>query len=122
MVIDPETAAVYAQLAKELRAAGLLFVHLVDHSAMGGPTPNPDVTKGIREAFGGTLILAGGFDAAKAERALEDKKGELVAFGRPFIANPTLVTKLKTGAALRAPNFKLAYSPGPEGYIDYPLD
>ncbi len=122
MITDPETAAVYAQLAKELRAAGLLFVHLVDHSAMGGPTPNPDVTKGIREAFGGTLILAGGFDAAKAEQALEDKKGELVAFGRPFIANPTLVTKLKTGAALRAPNFKLAYSPGPEGYIDYPLD
>lgn len=83
---------------------------------------SPELTRGIRETFGGTLIISGGFDGAKAERALEEKRGELVAFGRPFIGNPTLVKKLKTGAALRAPDFKLAYTPGPEGYVDYPLD
>lgn len=122
MVTDALTDAVYLQLAKELKAAGLVYVHLVDHTAMGGPKPSPELTKGIREAFGGILILAGGFDGAKAEQVLEEKRGELVAFGRPFIGNPTLVKKLKTGAALRAPDFKLAYTPGPEGYIDYPLD
>ena len=122
MVTDPQTDAVYLQLARELKAAGLVYLHLVDHSAMGGPQPKPELTAGIRAAFGGTLILSGGFDGAKAEKALEDKRGELVAFGRPFMANPTLVKKLKTGQAVRAPNFKLAYTPGPEGYLDYPLD
>jgi len=122
MKTDADTDAVYLQLMKELRAAGLVYIHVVDHSAMGGPKPKPELIKGMREAFGGTLILAGGFDAATAEKALEEKRGELVAFGRPFMANPTLVKKLKTGQALRAPDFKLAYTPGPEGYIDYPLD
>lgn len=122
MVPDADTDAVYVQLAKELRAAGLVYVHLVDHSAMGGPKPKPELVAGIREAFRGTLLLSGGYDAAKAEQALQDKRGELVAFGRPFLANPTLVKKLKTGQALRAPDFKLAYTPGPEGYSDYPLD
>ena len=93
MVTDALTDAVSLQLAKELKAAGLVYVHLVDHTAMGGPKPSPELTKGIREAFGGTLILAGGFDGAKAEQALEEKRGELVAFGRPFIGNPTLVKK-----------------------------
>lgn len=122
MVTDADTDAVYLQLAKELRAAGLVYLHLIDHSSMGGPKPKPELTAGIRETFDGTLLLSGGYDGAKAEQALQDKRGELVAFGRPFLANPTLVKKLKTGQALRAPDFKLAYTPGPEGYIDYPLD
>lgn len=123
MVTDEDTDAVYLQLMKELRAAGLVYVHVVDHSAMGAPQPKAELLKGMREAFGGTFIVAGGFDeASKAESALGAKRGELVAFGRPFLANPTLVKKLKTGAALRAPDFKRAYTPGPEGYIDYPLD
>jgi N-ethylmaleimide reductase len=122
MVTDADTDAVYLQLAKELRAAGLVYVHVVDHSAMGGPKPKAELVKGIREGFGGTLILAGGFDGATAEAALQEKRGELVAFGRPFLANPTLVKKLKTGAQLRAFDFKFAYAPGPEGYADFPLD
>lgn len=122
MVVDPENDAVYLKLAAELRTAGLVYVHLVDHSAMGAPAPKPELVKGMREAFGGTLILAGGFDKAKAEAALQEKRGELIAFGRPFLANPTLVKKLRTGAPLRPFDFKRAYSPGPEGYVDQPLD
>ena len=122
MVPDADTDAVYLQLMKELRAAGLLYVHLVDHTTMGGPAPKAELTAGLRETFGGTFIISGGFDGPKAEAALQAKRGELVAFGRPFLANPTLVKKLKTGQQLRSPDMKLAYTPGPEGYIDYPLD
>jgi N-ethylmaleimide reductase len=46
-----------------------------------------------------------------------------VAFGRPFISNPRLVTKLRSGAALRPADHATFYSPaGPEGYIDYPVE
>lgn len=75
----------------------------------------------IVSAFGGTFIVVGNLDAARAEAALTEHRGELVAFGRPFISNPDLVAKLKTGAAFRPPNPKTFYTPGAEGYTDYPL-
>ena len=120
MVADGDTEAVYLQLMKELRTLGLVYVHVVDHSSMGAPKPSSSLLRGMREAFGGTFIVAGNFDAARAEAALDGKYGDLVAFGRPFIGNPDLVTKLKTGGELRAPDFKSFYTPGPEGYTDYP--
>jgi N-ethylmaleimide reductase len=45
-----------------------------------------------------------------------------VAFGRPFLANPRLPSKLKSGAALLAADMSTGYTPGPKGYIDYPLE
>jgi N-ethylmaleimide reductase len=122
MTPDADLDAVYLSLAKELHTLGLVYLHLVDHSAMGAPQPKPELVKGVREAFGGTFILAGGFDAAKAKAVLAEKRADLVGFGRPFISNPTLVDKLQRGVELRAPDFKTFYTPGPQGYSDYPLD
>lgn len=45
---------------------------------------------------------------------------DLVAFGRPFLANPDLVARLQANAELNAPRFDLFYTPGAEGYTDYP--
>jgi N-ethylmaleimide reductase len=66
------------------------------------------------------VILSGGYDRARAEADLAAGKGELVAFGRPFLANPDLVDKLATNAALTAPDFATFYTPGERGYTDYP--
>lgn len=110
----------FVALARELGALGLAYVHVVDHSGMGAP-PVPATTKaGIREAFGGPIILSGNYDRARADADLAAGHGELVAFGRPYLANPDLVTRLQTGAELNAPNFDTFYTPGPEGYTDYP--
>jgi N-ethylmaleimide reductase len=122
MVPDEETPVVYLELMKQLRALRLVYVHVVDHSSMGAPKPPPELVSGMREAFGGAFILAGGFDVGTAEAALTARRGDLIAFGRPFIANPWLVAKLKSGHALHAPDFKTFYTPGREGYVDYPLD
>jgi len=43
-----------------------------------------------------------------------------VAFGRPFLANPDLVSRLRTDAALNAPDMATFYTPGAKGYTDYP--
>ena len=43
-----------------------------------------------------------------------------ISFGRKFISNPDLVERFRTGAELAPDNFKTWYTPGPEGYIDYP--
>jgi N-ethylmaleimide reductase len=97
-------------------------MHVVDHSSMGAPEVKPEIKQALRDAFGGTFILSGGYDAARAEADLAAGKGDLVAFGRPFIANPRLPSKLKSGAELRAPDFATFYTAGAEGYTTYPLD
>jgi N-ethylmaleimide reductase len=110
----------YATWARALGALGLAYVHVVDHSAMGAPAV-PDATKAaIREGFGGAIVLSGGYDAARAQADLAAGRGELVAFGRPFLANPDLVTRLQQGAPLAMPDFAKLYSPGEAGYTDYP--
>ncbi len=110
----------YTYLATQLNALGIVYVHVVDHSALGGTPVPPHVMAAIREAFVGTLISAGGYDAAHAEADLEAHKGDLIAFGRPFIANPDLVARMKTGAELAQPDFGTFYTPGQKGYTDYP--
>jgi len=110
----------YTYLAQRLNTLELLYVHLVDHSPMGAP-PVPDSIKAtFRKLFKRTLILSGGYDAARAESDLSAGKCDLIAVGRPFLANPDLVARWRTGAALNAPDMATFYTPGPKGYTDYP--
>lgn len=113
-------SADFTALASALGALGLAYLHVVDHTAMGAPALPAGIKAALRHAFGGPLILSGGYDRARAEADLAADKGELVAFGRPFIANPDLVTRLRTDAPLNAPDFSTFYTPGPRGYNDYP--
>lgn len=109
----------YSVLAEKLNELGLEYIHIVDHSSMGAPDVSPVVKNAIRKNFKRTVILAGGYDAVKAEKDLEESKGDLIAFGRPFISNPDLVTRLKHGLELNAPDQNTFYTPGEKGYIDY---
>jgi N-ethylmaleimide reductase len=88
---------------------------------MGAPEVPLFVKEALRDEFGGTLILSGGYDAQRAEADLQAERGDLVAFGRPFIANPDLVTKLEEGRPLNTPNPDTFYTAGDEGYLDDPL-
>lgn len=110
----------YVALATELGKLGVAYVHVVDHESMGAPHVPQETKTALRAAFGGAIILSGGYDAARAEADLKEGRGELVAFGRPALANPDLVERMKQGAALQAPRFDTFYTPGPEGYTDYP--
>jgi N-ethylmaleimide reductase len=122
MQADADTDALYTKLATELSARKILYIHLVDHSAMGTPKPKPELIAAIRKNFKGPIILSGGYDKGRAEADLKEGRGELVAFGRPFLGNPNLPDKLRRGAELRAPDQATFYTPGEKGYTDYPAD
>jgi len=122
MQADEHTDALYTKLAEELSSRKILYIHLVDHSAMGAPKPKPELVAAIRRSFKGSLILSGGYDKARAEADLVEKRGDLVAFGRPFLGNPNLPEKLRSGAALREADQATFYTPGEKGYTDYPAD
>ncbi|MDR3609692.1 MAG: alkene reductase [Ignavibacteriaceae bacterium] len=112
----------YSILAEKLSRTGLVYIHMVDHSALGAPPVSPSVKEAIRRNFKGTLILSGGYDAIKAEQDLKEMKGDLIAFGRYFISNPSFVNKLKHGQELQEADQSTFYSPGVKGYTDYPLN
>ena len=119
MVADAETDALYQALIVELSKLGLAYIHIVDHSSMGAPAVSATLKAKLRETFKGAYIMSGGYDAARAQADLDAKRGDLVAFGRPFISNPNLVAKLQSGAELTAPDFSTFYTPGEKGYTDY---
>lgn len=110
----------YAQLAEELGKIGLVYIHLADMSAMTQVPVPSEIKETIQSKFGGTIILNGSYNAEKANADIEAGKAELVAFGVPFIANPDLVTRMKDGIGLAMPNQDTFYTPGAEGYTDYP--
>lgn len=80
----------------------------------------PKQSPSIRAAFKGPLILNSDYTAALAEEAIASGTADAIAFGRPFIANPDLVERIRIGAEWAADNPQTWYAPGPEGYIDYP--
>lgn len=114
----------YAELATALGALKLAYLHLVDHSAMGAPKPDPAVVelicRNFRTAGGGAVILSGGYDRERAETDLTSGAADLIAFGRPFLANPDLVARLRGNAPLNEADQNTFYTPGEQGYTDYP--
>jgi N-ethylmaleimide reductase len=116
----PEVQAQYLALAAKLSALKLLYVHLVDHSSMGAPPVPADFKVKLRNGFDGLFILSGGFNQTTAEAALVEKRGDLVAFGRPILANPDLLVRMQKDEPLNQPDQSTFYTPGPKGYTDYP--
>ena len=119
MQADTDMDELYTRLSQELGKLGLTYIHVVDHSSMGAPEVSSSMKSKIRAAFKGTYILSGGYDLKLAEEELGAGKGELVAFGRPFISNADLVQKLKSGTELKPANPDTFYTPGEAGYTDY---
>ncbi len=116
----PDVEQQYLALVRELSALNLMYVHVLDHSAMGTPPVPAELKQKLRDSFSGPFILAGGFDQASAEKALAENRADLIAFGRPFLANPDLVKRFQSGAALNAPDMATFYTADAKGYTDYP--
>jgi N-ethylmaleimide reductase len=76
--------------------------------------------KTIRLNFRNAIIVAGDYNNDRAVEALESG-ADLVAFGRPFLANPDLVDRLRKKLPFNQPNYNLLYTPAAEGYLDYPV-
>jgi N-ethylmaleimide reductase len=116
----PEVEPQYLALAAELSAIGVAYLHVLDHAAMGAPPVPASLKASLRAAFKGVFILAGGFNHDDAEAALRAGRADLIAFGRPFLANPDLVARLRAGMPLNPPDMATFYTPGAHGYTDYP--
>jgi N-ethylmaleimide reductase len=112
--------AQYVELVQALGAMEIAYLHLVNHSSMGAPALPGCFVESLRTTFGRTFIASGGFDRDRAEEVLSGGHADLVAFGRPALANPDLVERFEGNHALNSPDFDTFYTPGAKGYTDYP--
>lgn len=119
---DSDPTRLFPVAAQALDAIGIAFLELRELTPAGtyGASDVPVQSPLIRQHFKGPLILNSDYTAQGAQQALDGGIADGVAFGRPFIANPDLVERLRSGAPLNDWNSKTFYSQGAEGYTDYP--
>lgn len=127
---DPDPQPLFNRAAERLAPLGLAFIHVVEGQTGGprdfqqGEAPFDYVAfkAAYRNAGGkGAWLVNNGYTGETAEHAVESGYADLVSFGRPFIANPDLVRRLKEHAPLNAPDTATFYGGGAKGYTDYPV-
>jgi N-ethylmaleimide reductase len=118
---DSNPQALFDHIADQLSATKLVYIHLVE-GATGGPRDfAPFDYQSLRRRFKGTYIANNGYTLDLANKVLAANEADLIAFGKPFIANPDLVERFKQGAALNEPDKATFYGGGAKGYTDYPI-
>jgi N-ethylmaleimide reductase len=111
---DDDPAETYGLLLETLSPLKLAYLHLIDW-----PNPQVESLPLAKRCWRGPLILNESITAEHAKTLVGDGVCEAVSFGRPFIGNPDLVSRIRTGAPIAAFDSDTLYTPGPEGYIDY---
>lgn len=118
-----DEAEIWTSISAALGTRKLAYAHLYfqpDYER--APVPERFI-ENFRKAFGGTMIVAGGFTCELAEKVISKGEADAVAFGVPFIANPDLVERMQNGWPLAESDRSTYYgvSGSPEkGYTDYP--
>ena len=120
-ISDSNPLATFTRAIEKLNAFNLAYVHILEPKPNSGhPMETIDyITPILREKYQGTFLINGGFDQESGEEALDQKVGDAIVYGVPFIANPDLVSRFTRQVPLAEPDPTTFYSPGEKGYTDY---
>jgi len=120
-VSDSNPQALFEYLVGKLNALKLVYIHAIEGST-GGPRDFGGAFDyaALRKLYSGVWIANNGYDLALAKQVIGSGAADMVAFGRPFIANPDLVERLRSGAPLNEVDRATLYGGGAKGYTDYP--
>ncbi|MGC3964074.1 MAG: alkene reductase [Rhodocyclaceae bacterium] len=115
----PDILPTILEAASFLQELGVAYLHLVEADWDDAPEFTEAFRRDIRARFAGPIIVAGKYDATRAQWVLQNGYADLVAFGRPFVANPDLPARLRHGWPLTTPDGSTLFGGGAEGYTDY---
>jgi len=118
-MLDSDPVGLITWMAQRLNDYPLAYLHVMRGDFFG--QQKGDVLTPARAHYKGVLIGNMGYTPQEAASAIESGQLDAVAFGTPFLANPDLPARIKAGASLNKPNPATFYSPGAEGYTDYPF-
>ena len=115
---DPHTT--YIEAIKILENAGVAYVSIAEADWENAPDLPEAFRRDVRNAFSGRIMYAGRYSAKRASRLVDAGLTDLVAFGRPFIANPDLPQRIANDWPLNALDPATLYGGGEKGFTDYP--
>lgn len=118
-MLDSDPVGLITWMAQRLNDVPLAYLHVMRGDFFG--QQKGDVLTPARAHYKGVLIGNMGYTPQEAASAIESGQLDAVAFGTAFLANPDLPARIKAGASLNKPNPATFYSPGAEGYTDYPF-
>ena len=118
---DAHPEETYTAAVRRLDAFSLAYVHIAEVDWDNAPEMPLSFKQALREAFSGTLIYAGKYDKERAMAALDEGWADLIGFGRPFIANPDLVERLKGDIPLALHDRDTLFGGDAKGLTDYPV-
>ncbi|MCG2594552.1 alkene reductase [Ramlibacter sp. XY19] len=126
-IVDADPQPLFEYVVRELAPLGLAYLHIIE-GATGGPREvdgRPFDYEALRKAWRaagakGAWMVNNGYDKPMAEHAVVADEADLVAFGKPYIANPDLVERLRASAPWNEPDKATFYGGGAKGYTDYP--
>lgn len=120
-IADSNPEALFRYVVEKLNPFGLVYLHVIEGDTGGAREVadgfDPQI---LHQLFNGFYMANNGYDLNMAVEARVRNKADLIAFGRPFIANPDLVKRLYVGAHLNTPDPDTMYGGAAKGYIDYP--
>lgn len=116
---DPHTT--YIEAIKLLSEAGIAYLSLAEADWDNAPDLPENFYQEVREIFSGRIMYAGKYSPEKALRVLQAGNGDIFGFGRPFIANPDLPSRIRNEWPLNQVDPATMYGGTDQGYTDYPL-
>lgn len=121
-IFDANPVETFGYAAEQLGRRSIAYITLVEGPGeRHKPTDSVPALMGVfRKAFGGALIVNGGYGRDTAEEVVSSGKADLVSFAIPFISNPDLVERFRLNAPLTPGDEATFHSGGAKGYIDYP--
>lgn len=115
---DPHTT--YIEAIKVLEAAGVAYVSIAEADWDNAPDLPESFRRDVRANFSVKILYAGRYTAERGERLIEAGLADLIAFGRPFIANPDLPERIANGWPLNPLDPATVYGGAEKGLTDYP--
>ena len=117
---DDEIIEVILNVASELDRIGLLYIHLAEADWDDAPAIPVRFRHALRACYEGTIIVAGKYTQERAMLIIETRLADVVAFGRPFIANPDLPMRMEQALPLADFDSETLFGGSELGYSDYP--
>ncbi|MDB5367848.1 MAG: alkene reductase [Rhodospirillales bacterium] len=118
---DSNAAALYLYVVEQMNRLDLAYLHVIEGATQGPrEVPGGFDLQILRRAFKNKYIANNGYDPKLAAEVIASGRADLVAFGRPYIANPDLVDRIRCGAPLVELDRSTLYGGDAHGYIDYP--
>jgi N-ethylmaleimide reductase len=121
-VEDSDPIALFTALARRLRELNVPWIELREahKPTSAGANPTEPVSPAMRRIYPGKIALNSDYDGPSGRARMAEGIADAISFGRPFVSNPDLVERLRTGAQFAAGDVATYYSGGPNGYVDYP--